>query len=107
MHLLEAAFRGTRSTHTPSADVVWRECDDLRWRLEDVQAETVAIRHMTLPSGRPWSYVPDAKVLAISPDVDEATEERLRAQVQPPELTTCETCGAPLYTGRSCGMHDA
>jgi hypothetical protein len=84
-----------------------RECDELRWRLEDVEGETLVIRHMELPGGRPWSYIPDAGFLAISPDLDAATERRLRAQVQPPKLTTCDTCGAPMYVGTVCGMHDA
>lgn len=30
-----------------------RQSDELRWRLEDTQAEKVAIFSMTLPTGRP------------------------------------------------------
>jgi hypothetical protein len=82
-----------------------RECDSLRGELEDMRAELVVIQRMALPTGRPWSYLPDAKVLAISPDMDEVAEQRLRAQIEPPKLTACDTCGAPMYVGTACGMH--
>lgn len=83
------------------------ERDGLLILLDEARAEELAIFTMDLPSGRGWVYIEDAQVLAISPDLDEDTRRRLIAQVEPPKLTTCGTCGAPLYAGTVCGIHDA
>jgi hypothetical protein len=58
-----------------------------------------------VPGGRPWVFIEDGKLLAISSDLDEATRFKLLAQVEPPRLTTCETCRAPMYAGTACQMH--
>lgn len=82
-----------------------RENDKLRWELEDLKATLLDIRHMELPNGRPGAFVEDAMVFAISPAIDADAEVRLLAQVEPPKLTTCNVCGAPVYEDRACTMH--
>lgn len=87
-------------------DALLDERDGLQILLEDARAEELVIRSMdALPNGRPWIFVEDARILAISPDIDPDTEMRLLAQVKPPRLMTCEVCGAPMYTGTICRMH--
>ena len=78
----------------------------VRRELDELKADTVAAFAMTLPGGRPWSFFEEGKVLAISPDIDDETRARLLAQVERPRLTTCRECGAPVYAGRDCTMHD-
>ena len=86
-------------------DDLLHERDALIVRLEEIEAEELAIFTMNLPSGRGWVYIEDAQTLAISPDLDEDTRRRLIAQVEPPKLTTCRTCGAPLFAGAICTLH--
>lgn len=85
--------------------VMKRERDELRQELEEIQRDALRIFEMDVPSGRGWVYVQDAGVVAISPELDEATRARLLAQVKPPKLTTCGVCGAPMYPGTPCAMH--
>jgi hypothetical protein len=77
----------------------------LRRELEDVKADRLAIYRMTLPGSQRWAFHEEAKVLAISPELDPTTEAELLAQVEPLKLTACDVCGAPMYVGRRCAMH--
>lgn len=81
------------------------DLDGLRRQLKEATKDELVIRMIDLPTGRGWAFVEDAKLLAISPDLDDATKARLLAQVEPPKLTTCGTCGAPVYEGNECTMH--
>jgi hypothetical protein len=86
-------------------DVVKYERDQARRQLEEATKDDLVIRIVDLPTGRGWAFVEDAKLLAISPDLDEATKARLMSQIEPPKLTTCDACGAPVYEGNDCTMH--
>lgn len=82
------------------------ERDFLRGQLDDVRAEELVINTMdALPNGRRWIFIEDGPMLAISTDIDVDTEVRLLAQVKPPKLTTCEVCGAPVWSNATCAMH--
>jgi hypothetical protein len=85
-------------------DELLEERDGLRILLDDVRSEELVIVTMDIPHGRLWSFLEDGNVLAISPDLDEDTRRRLLAQVEPPKLTTCGDCGAPVYEGRNCTL---
>ncbi|MCF6507369.1 hypothetical protein E9549_08105 [Blastococcus sp. MG754426] len=87
-------------------DALLAERDDLLFSLSQAWIEEeLVIVTMDIPHGRRWSFIEEANVLAISPDLDEGTRRRLLAQVEPPKLTTCGECGAPLYEGAACGLH--
>jgi hypothetical protein len=82
------------------------ERDHLLGQIDAAAAEELMMRTMQdLPNGRRWIFVEDAQLLAISTDIDADTEVLLLAQVQPPKLTTCDVCGAPVWSNASCAMH--
>jgi hypothetical protein len=81
------------------------ERNELRRHIEEATEDALVIFSIDLPSGREWAFIEDANVLAISPRPDEAAKVRLLALVKSPKLTTCDTCGAPVYEGGACRMH--
>lgn len=99
------ALRDERDDLQAQVGELSADLGELREQLEKAREEEVVIVTVDLPGGRRWAFVEDAKVLAIAPDLDEEARRRLLAQVEPPKLTTCGTCGAPMYEGIGCRMH--
>ncbi|SEP02911.1 hypothetical protein [Trujillonella endophytica] len=84
------------------------ERDELRRQIEQLTRDVLVTCIMRdIPGGRGWSYVEDAQVLALSPDLDSATEARLLSQVVRPDLVACDGCGAPHRSNAPCGIHGA
>jgi hypothetical protein len=90
-----------------SMDYMRFERDQLRRRLAELEDEEPKVLEMQLPSGRDFVFVEDAGTLAISPDMDPEREARLLAQIEArPRLTPCSDCGAPIWPGGICLVHE-
>lgn len=89
-------------------DALEGERDELRRRLAEREDQDVKVFTMgePLPHDREFTFFPDIRLLAISPDIDAEREARLLSQLRP-ELTSCDVCFAPLWAGQTCTMHDA
>lgn len=83
------------------------ERNQLRQRLTELEDEEPKVFEMQLPSGREFVFIEDAGVLAISPDMDPEREARMLAQIEArPRLTSCSDCGAPMWPGGVCLLHE-